>query len=178
MIEPREYQTEALTAVLRKRQEGVTRQLLSLPTGSGKTIIFGLLAKALNTKTLVLAHRDELLTQAVEKMRLIAPAADIGIFKAQEREGLERICIFQKRRHKMSRSKVNHKMYFSLVDCKRLAEGKRWRARGKTLCTTTHLLTKAWRANGGQSLILSILSNLNFTRHLPAIFPPYQVKIH
>ena len=73
---------------------GVTRQLISLPTGTGKTIIFGLLVKQLGVKTLALAHRDELLGQGAEKMRLVNPAADIGIFKAEQRDGLTRnICV-------------------------------------------------------------------------------------
>ena len=94
MIEPRPYQSECVAAVLQKWRAGVTRQIVSLPTGTGKTVIFGLLAKELGTKTLVLAHRDELLTQAAEKMLLVNPTADIGIFKAEQRDGLNReICV-------------------------------------------------------------------------------------
>jgi superfamily II DNA or RNA helicase len=94
LITPREYQTEAVAAVLSKWRDGVTRQIVSLPTGCGKTIIFGLLGKDFAQRTLVLAHRDELLTQAAEKMLLVNPNADIGIFKAEQRGGLEReICI-------------------------------------------------------------------------------------
>jgi superfamily II DNA or RNA helicase len=44
-ITPREYQTEAVAIVLKKWRSGVTRQLVSLPTGTGKTVVFGLLAK-------------------------------------------------------------------------------------------------------------------------------------
>ena len=39
MIEPRKYQTEAVEAILEAQKRGVTRQLVSLPTGTGKTII-------------------------------------------------------------------------------------------------------------------------------------------
>ena len=94
MLKPREYQTSAVAAVLEKWRQCVTRQIVSLPTGTGKTIIFGLLAKEFNKKTLVLAHRNELLSQAVEKMLFVNPGADIGIFKAAERNGLNReICV-------------------------------------------------------------------------------------
>jgi superfamily II DNA or RNA helicase len=94
LISPREYQTEAVDAVLRKWGAGVTRQLVSLPTGTGKTIIFGLLTERLKAKTLVVAHREELLTQAIEKIRLVFPSADAGIFKAEEDDGLSReICV-------------------------------------------------------------------------------------
>ncbi|GEM_PF-5010113 len=61
MIIPRPYQAEALDAVLGHWHEGVTRQLVSLPTGCGKILIFGIVAGALKTRTFVLAHREELL---------------------------------------------------------------------------------------------------------------------
>lgn len=88
MITPRPYQTEALDAVLGRWRDGVTRQLVSLPTGCGKTLIFGMVAGALKTRTLVLAHREELLLQARQKIRLVYPEADVGILKAEERSGL------------------------------------------------------------------------------------------
>ncbi|MBQ2616555.1 MAG: DEAD/DEAH box helicase family protein, partial [Synergistaceae bacterium] len=94
MIQPRAYQSEALRKVLTAWKDGKTRQLISLPTGCGKTIIFGLVAEALRTKTLILAHREELLYQAEQKLRLVYPDADTGILKAEERNGLDaEICI-------------------------------------------------------------------------------------
>lgn len=36
MIQPREYQSEALRKVLSAWKDGVTRQLISLPVGAGK----------------------------------------------------------------------------------------------------------------------------------------------
>ena len=94
MIKPREYQNEAVRKVLAKWADGVTRQLISLPTGTGKTICFGLLAEALRERTLVLAHREELLYQAKQKIHLVYPDADIGILKASERSGLKsEICV-------------------------------------------------------------------------------------
>ena len=94
MIQPRQYQQEALRVVLAKRKEGVTRQLISLPVGAGKTIIFGLVAEALRTRTLIIAHREELLYQAKSKIKLVYPDAEIGILKARERGGLKsEICV-------------------------------------------------------------------------------------
>ena len=94
MLTPRPYQTEAIEAILGKWSEGVTRQLLSLPTGTGKTVIFALLAQKLDTFTLILAHREELLSQAYEKINAIMPEADAGIYQGSNRKGLEsRICI-------------------------------------------------------------------------------------
>lgn len=82
MIEPRAYQLEALEAVGKSRLNGVTRQLISLPTGTGKTVIFALLAKSINMRTLIIAHTEELIKQAKEKLEIVWPEADVGIVKA------------------------------------------------------------------------------------------------
>lgn len=86
MITPREYQIEALEAVDTHRKLGVQRQLISLPTGCGKTVVFALLAKELNVRTLVIAHTEELIAQAVSKFKVIWPEVDIGIVKAESDE--------------------------------------------------------------------------------------------
>jgi superfamily II DNA or RNA helicase/intein/homing endonuclease len=54
---------------------------------SGKTILFGMLAKRLKVRTLILAHREELLTQAVQKIRLVDPTVNIGILRAEDNTG-------------------------------------------------------------------------------------------
>lgn len=64
----REYQESALTAVEAGFQE-YDRQLLVAPTGAGKTIMFAAAAQRnLPKRTLILAHREELLQQAVDKI--------------------------------------------------------------------------------------------------------------
>ncbi len=83
MIAPRPYQIDAIAAVKVCRAKGVTRQLISLPTGCGKTIVFSLLAKEHNSRTLVLAHSEELITQAVDKFKIVWPEVSIGIVKAE-----------------------------------------------------------------------------------------------
>ena len=46
------------------------RQLGVLPTGSGKTVLFSRLAHDYQPRrTLIIAHREELITQAVDKLR-------------------------------------------------------------------------------------------------------------
>ena len=81
-IKLRDYQDEAIQAVLAARENGVRRQLVSLATGGGKTIIFSELAKKLNVPTLILAHRDELIQQAVDKLLTVWPQANVGVVKA------------------------------------------------------------------------------------------------
>jgi superfamily II DNA or RNA helicase len=55
---------------------------VSLPTGSGKTIVFSdILQSSLsgsNHKGLVLVHRDELLRQAIEKLKFISPGVKLS----------------------------------------------------------------------------------------------------
>ncbi len=86
MITLREYQTEAIAANLKRRTEGITRQLVSLPTGTGKTVIFAALAKQLDTRTLIIAHREELINQAVDKCHMVWPEAEIGVVMAENDE--------------------------------------------------------------------------------------------
>jgi len=86
LISPREYQSEALDAVSEFWGNGITRQLIALPTGCGKTVIFSLLAKERNVRTLVLAHTEELITQAVSKFKVVWPEVDIGVVKAKSDE--------------------------------------------------------------------------------------------
>jgi len=64
----RPYQSEAIAAVIAARQRGVRRMVVCLPTGAGKTVIFSHLARLATRQVLVLAHREELLAQAVDKL--------------------------------------------------------------------------------------------------------------
>jgi superfamily II DNA or RNA helicase len=66
----RDYQEEVLRISKQKWDAGVTRQLLALPTGSGKTCIFASLPKhhQIKGKMLVLVHRDVLAKQNKEKI--------------------------------------------------------------------------------------------------------------
>ena len=86
MISLRDYQQDTLTEVQRARQEGLTRLLAVLPTGCGKTIIFSELARRMRRKALILAHRDELIRQAADKVRMVWPDAVIGIVKGKDND--------------------------------------------------------------------------------------------
>lgn len=73
----RPYQKEALDAVRTKFQKGINRQLLSMATGTGKTVVFSQLPTytkdILPGQMMVLAHREELIDQAVAKIKAINP---------------------------------------------------------------------------------------------------------
>ena len=70
-MEMRPYQAAARDSILEQWREGVDRTLLILPTGTGKTIVF---SKVIEERVrqggnvLVLAHREELLNQASDKL--------------------------------------------------------------------------------------------------------------
>lgn len=85
MFTLRPYQAEALAAIHLNHAAGVTRQLVALPTGSGKTVIFSSLAHARGPNALIIAHRSELITQAAEKLEYFYPG-EVGILQADRRE--------------------------------------------------------------------------------------------
>jgi superfamily II DNA or RNA helicase len=80
-VELRPYQQECLERVLSRYREGKRRLLVSLPTGTGKTVVFAKLPGFLKMKKrmLVLAHREELLEQAADKFAAMAPELPVGI---------------------------------------------------------------------------------------------------
>lgn len=67
----REYQIEAIQAILDKWEMGVDRQLVVLPTGAGKTVIMGNAIKARKGRALFIAHRNELILQAQRSIQAI-----------------------------------------------------------------------------------------------------------
>lgn len=54
--------------MIEARKAGLRRMVVSLPTGAGKTVIFSELARIAKRQVLVLAHREELLEQARNKL--------------------------------------------------------------------------------------------------------------
>jgi superfamily II DNA or RNA helicase len=85
-IELRPYQIECLEEINRLREEGENRLIAQMATGAGKTILFSALTMQENVPTLILAHRDELLSQAIAKLRKVWPEADIGRVQAERNE--------------------------------------------------------------------------------------------
>ena len=70
----RPYQVEAKNAVLHEWEGGKRKTLLVLPTGCGKTIVFASIIQdrvSRGGRALVLAHREELLQQASDKIKTV-----------------------------------------------------------------------------------------------------------
>lgn len=73
MFDLRPYQITAKEAVLNEWRKGNRKTLLVLPTGSGKTIIFSSIVEEQvreGKRVLILAHRDVLIEQAAEKLKM------------------------------------------------------------------------------------------------------------
>ena len=77
-IATRPYQREALDAVHKAAAEGLRRGLVVMPTGSGRRSPSPHLIRERGGRAVVLAHRDELVRQAVDKLRMVDPAMQVG----------------------------------------------------------------------------------------------------
>ncbi len=86
VIALRDYQREALDRVHAARERGVRRQLGVAATGLGKTVMFCALAREMGVRTLVLAHRDELIEQAAASVRTWWPDAEVGVVKGDRND--------------------------------------------------------------------------------------------
>ena len=78
MYDLRPYQTDAINAINEHWQDW-QRELLVLPTGCGKTVVFNEIARQKAPGVLILAHRDELIEQARKKFGAVT-----GKIKADE----------------------------------------------------------------------------------------------
>ncbi|MFD9211619.1 DEAD/DEAH box helicase [Streptomyces sp. NPDC059544] len=90
---PRPYQADAIKALTAGWQGSNNRLAVVLPTGAGKTVVFSNLIldrlatlAAAGHRALVIAHREELLTQAADKIKAVAPSLRVGIVKAERDE--------------------------------------------------------------------------------------------
>jgi len=103
-IRLRDYQREAIDAVFATWAEGMKRSAIVLPTGAGKTVVFSALVKRFREgmsdpeqfrwnllvpgeRVMILAHRDELVDQAIAKLRAMLPdTVSVGKVKANDNE--------------------------------------------------------------------------------------------
>lgn len=79
----RPYQREALDAIHASYKNGHRRQLVVLPTGTGKTVLFSSLASEAKGRRLILVHRDELVRQTVSKLA-DAGLDNVGVVKGEQ----------------------------------------------------------------------------------------------
>ena len=73
MFELRPYQVECLNAMRRASANGVTRQLVVMATGLGKTIVIASWLKHMGwPNVFAIMHREELIQQAADKIGMVA----------------------------------------------------------------------------------------------------------
>jgi superfamily II DNA or RNA helicase len=94
----RDYQRDGIAKLYAAWDRGVRRPALVLPTGGGKTVMFGHIAAEFldqqpHRRTLILAHRDELVNQAARKVKSIAPHLPVGIVKAERNDTWARVVV-------------------------------------------------------------------------------------
>ena len=82
----RDWQVDALDRLDAARSRGVTRALGVAATGLGKTVLFTAYAERLACRTLILAHRDELIEQAAAKVVAMLPGVRVGRVKGKLNE--------------------------------------------------------------------------------------------
>jgi len=95
-IKLRDYQREAVDAVFAAWAGGMQRPAIVLPTGAGKTVVFSALVREFREsgavswprgpRVMILAHRDELVDQAIAKLRAVMPGVNVGKVKAQDND--------------------------------------------------------------------------------------------
>lgn len=84
-IDPRPYQQKAAAAIHREWDAGNKKTLVVMPTGTGKTIVFASIVNDQVEKgehVLILAHREELLQQASDKLKMVM-GLETALEKAQ-----------------------------------------------------------------------------------------------
>lgn len=86
-----EYQNNVISCCQKSNSHS---QLISMPTGTGKTVTFLTLAKMLGKKTLILVHRDELLKQTYDKaLKIGFKEEDISIINAEKKDNISKLNI-------------------------------------------------------------------------------------
>ncbi len=89
-VKLRDYQLEAVDAVHDAWERGAKAPLLLMGCGGGKTIcaaeIMGRVYEGSGGKSLFLAHREELLTQTMDKVRLVSPNTRVGLVQQKTNE--------------------------------------------------------------------------------------------
>lgn len=88
-MKPYDYQQEVIDGATKLWRAGLRRIAAVLATGAGKTVIFSIIARtcrAAGLPVLVIAHRRELIYQALDKLRQVDPEARLGRMQGTTKE--------------------------------------------------------------------------------------------
>lgn len=89
MPELRAYQSEAIERVVAHWNGGLQRPIIVMATGTGKTVVMAKIvaeAQEMGYRPLILVHRDELVSQTVEKLVAACDECLIGVIQAERHE--------------------------------------------------------------------------------------------
>ncbi len=90
----RDYQEDAIRAVVDALGRGITRQLIVIPTGSGKTAIVARLPEHIGDPRMLFAvHREELLQQALLAFQRERPDRRVGLERASSQPGAQHVTV-------------------------------------------------------------------------------------
>ena len=86
-FELRPYQKDALKSIKTSYENGISKQLIVIPTGGGKTVTFTSIPDIIpdSLPMLVLAHREELLDQAARTISEVHPEFKVQIEQANRK---------------------------------------------------------------------------------------------
>ena len=84
-ISPHEIQLEALARLKDARAAGVTKALVSLATGLGKTFLAAFDAREFSGRTLFIVHNNEILEQARRAFETVLPNRSSGFYNGLEK---------------------------------------------------------------------------------------------
>ena len=98
LLKLRDYQRDAVDAIHAAHRRGMVRPAEVLFTGAGKTVIFSHLSLEWlqanqGRRVLILVHTQELLDQALAKLRSVAPGLRIGAVQASRNETLAQVIV-------------------------------------------------------------------------------------
>ena len=79
-----DFQREALDAVHANRAKGITRSVIVIPTGGGKTLTAVHLIAEVGLPAVFICHREELVDQTRKKLREFDPSTTVAICKAEQ----------------------------------------------------------------------------------------------
>lgn len=79
-----DFQREALDAIYKRRAEGITRPMIVIPTGGGKTLTAVHLIAEVGLPAVFICHREELVDQTRKKLREFDPGVSVATCKAEQ----------------------------------------------------------------------------------------------
>lgn len=89
----RSKQHDAFTDIREHVVSGERKGYVKLPTGTGKTVVFTELTKALDTKTLIVVPRKLLVRQTANRFKEFAPDMQVGMYFGEEKQNGKQVTI-------------------------------------------------------------------------------------